>query len=74
MNTNTIQVGTVRTREDVAQLVLAIQAAELLESGAHLAPRTLELENNGREALASLSRKELRERAQPTLRVRGGVR
>ena len=58
----TVEVGTVSTREDAARLVQAIEAAELLERGAHL--EHLGDERNGRLQLGAIARKELRERVQ----------
>jgi hypothetical protein len=66
----TIYVGTVTTREDVERLLLAVEAQELLSDGAHQRTDPLADEAHGRVVLSSIARKELRERAAPTLRVR----
>lgn len=72
--TTTNQLGTIRTREDAQRFLLAMEAQQLFERGAHLSQDALGDEQHGRTALRCIAQKELRERAQPTLRVRGGLR
>jgi len=61
--------GTIRTREDLARFFFALELEAALERGARA--HASEASTLGREALARLGGGELRGRVQATIRVRG---
>lgn len=65
----TIEVGTLRTREDMDRFLVALEAQDLLERGARREDALAE-RGHGRDALRAIAGRELRTSAQATLRVR----